>query len=176
MTGNNNIIHFQEETKMRLEKKSDSEIMWCRIIGIGSLIVVTVLCYLVGWLFATSDGFVTRTNIALARFGGNYFAQLASVAAPIIMFIVAYNHVANAKEGEVSFTPTTAGNYVYDGWVLKSIFAGILAIVAAVIVYLVAFGGTALLIKPLMIWVWIAQGGLSAVVFYLPFCKPLRTA
>ncbi|MBR1529686.1 MAG: hypothetical protein IJ642_10360 [Oscillospiraceae bacterium] len=145
-------------------------------VGIVALIVLTIICYVIGCVISQSDSFYLKTgiNMNLKVYGVRYFIQILSILAPVIMYSVAYHGYADRSETEYSFVKTDGGKpYVYSGWTVKAVIAGVLAAVLAFVIYLIAFGGTMVLIKPLLLWIWLLQAVLSVVVFFIPQCKPL---
>ena len=162
-----------------LTHKSKSEETAAMAIGIVCIAVLTIICYVAGYLYSQSDAFVRETAIhfIFKRHGFRYFSASLSMIVSIIMYCLEYKKIAGRSENEWSFTKTVGGaKYVYDGW---AVFAVVTAVVTGIVGFLIhcfAFQWQLDLVKPLMIWVLVGQSVLSGAVFALPFCKPLRNA
>lgn len=157
--------------------KTEQEASTSKILGIVFIVVSTLVCYLIGCVISQTDYFYEKTdiNLNLRVYGVKYFIQMISMAVPLIFYILVFNGVRDTPETKKSFIPTTGSlPYIYDGWTLKAVIAGVVTIVTAFIIYLIAFKGTMVLIKPLLIWVWLAQGIFSALTFFIQPFKPLK--
>lgn len=162
-----------------LKHKNSSEKTIARISGNAFIIILTALCYIVGAVASQSENFYRSTliNFSLALFGVQYIMQgVIGMIAPIIVYNIAFSSFFNRKPTDFAMAKANGGTakYIYSGWTFWAVLAGVLALIVAFIVYLIAFKGTMILVKPLMIWVWLAQAVLSSAVFYIPLCKPIK--
>ena len=157
------------------EKSDETKSM---VIGIVAIVVLTIICYIVGYLYSQSGGFVRKTAIhfIFARHGFRYFSSCISMVVSIVMYIIEYKKIAERSESKFSFIPVDGGSakFVYSGWSVFAVVTGVITAVAGFLIHCFAFNWQLNLVKPLMIWVLIAQAVLSAAVFFLPFCKPLK--
>lgn len=163
-----------------LTKKSKSEETTSMITGIVSIVILTLVCYITGYLYSQSGSFVDKTAIhfIFRRHGFRYFSSSLSMICAIIMYVIEYKKIAERKETEFSFIRTNGGSakYVYDGWLVFALVTAIVTSLVGFVIHCFAFRWELDLVKPLMIWVLICQGALSGAVFALPFCKPLKKA
>ncbi len=154
---------------MTYDHKTKPEENASLIMGIIAIIVITALCYAVGSYLVQS-----KINLNLKIYGGRFFSQALSVIAPLIIYAVKFKSVAGKKKTEVAFAKGDDGRpFVYDGWTVMAIVTCLVTIALAFVIYLAAFGGKMVLVK-VMLGVWIVQGILSALVFFVPAFKPLR--
>lgn len=157
--------------------KSTNEAKTSKIIGVVFIVVTTLICYIIGCAISQSDSFYDKTgiNLNLKIFGVKYFIQMISMLVPIIFYLVTFDKYYSRRDTEYAFTVTDGGRtYVYKGWTLAAVITGILPIVVAFVIYLIAFKGTMVLIKPLLLWVWLLQGVFSALTLFIPAFKPLK--
>ena len=157
--------------------KSKDEAKTSKIIGVVFIVVTTLICYIIGCAISQSDSFYDKTgiNLNLKIFGVKYFIQMISLIVPIIFYLVTFDKYYSTKDPEYSFTKTDSGKpYIYSGWTLSAVITGILPVAVAFVIYLIAFKGTMVLIKPLLLWVWLLQGIFSALTLFIPAFKPLK--
>ena len=157
--------------------KAKDEAKTSKIIGVVFIVITTLLCYIIGCAISQSDSFYDKTgiNLNLRVFGVKYFIQMISMLAPIIFYLITFDKYYNRKETEYAFTRTDGGRtFVFNGWTLSAIITGVLPVVVAFVIYLIAFKGTMVLVKPLLLWVWLLQGVFSALTLIIPAFKPLK--
>ena len=163
-----------------LIKKSKSESTTTMLIGIVCIVVLTILCYIGGYLYSQSDSFIQRTAIhfIFQKLGFRYFASSISMIVSIIMYIFEFKKIASRTSDKFSFIQMDGGStpYVYNGWAVFACVTGLITAIVGFIIHCIAFSWQLKLVKPLMIGVLIVQGILSGAVFALPFCKPLKRA
>ena len=163
-----------------LTHKSKSEETASMIIGIVCIAVLTIICYIAGYIYSQSNAFVESTNLhprAVSKYGFRYFSASISMIVSIVMYSLEYKKIAGRSEKEWSFTKTVGGaKYVYGGWTVTAVVTAVFTGVIGFLIHGFAFNWELNLVKPLMIWVLIGQSVLSGAVFALPFCKPLKNA
>ncbi|MBR1592044.1 MAG: hypothetical protein IJ666_03420 [Ruminococcus sp.] len=162
-----------------LTHKEKSEETTSMIIGIAAIAVLTIICYIVGYLYSQSGSFVDKWSIhfIFAKHGFRYFSAALSMIAAIIMYIIEYKKIAGRSENEWSCVPNVGGaKYIYSGWLAFAVITAVVTAVVGFLIHCFAFQWQLALVKPLMIWVLIGQAVLTGVVFALPFCKPLKNA
>lgn len=163
-----------------LTYKSKSEQTSSMAFGIVLIAVLTIVCYIVGYIASQSDSFVERTLIHLIfkKHGFRYFSAAFSMIVPICIYVWQFTQKAGRNTTQYSFIKVDGGNapYVYNGWTLWAVLSGVITLVVGFLIHCIAFKWQLDLVKPLMIWVLILQSVLSGAVFMLPFCKPLKNA
>jgi len=163
-----------------LDNRSKSSETVAMAMGIVFIAVATVICYIVGYLISQSDSFVEKTAIhfIFKRHGLRYFCSSFSMIVPIIMYAVKFKDIAGRDKSKYSFIKMDGGSadYVYKGWAVFALVTAVVTCVAGFLIHCIAFKWQLNLVKPLMIWVLLAQSSVSGLAFAMPFCKPLKKA
>lgn len=162
-----------------LVKKSKSEETTSMVLGIVAIFILTMICYIVGYVVTQSEGFVNSTSIhfIFKRQGFRYLSSAFSMIVAMIMYAVKFKNIAGRDSTKFSFIEKKGGaDFVLKGWTPFAFITGCVTLVVGFIIHMIAFQGTMILVKPLMIWVLLAQAVSSIVVFKLPFCQPLKKA
>ncbi len=160
-----------------LVKKSKSEETTAMVLGMVAIFIFTMICYIVGYVVTQSEGFVNNTSIhfIFKRQGFRYLSSALSMIVAMVMYAVKFKTIAGRDNAKFSFIQTTGGaDFVMKGWTPFAFVTGCVTLVVGFIIHLIAFQGTMILVKPLMIWVLLAQAVSSIIVFKLPFCQPLK--
>jgi len=149
------------------------------ILGIVFIIVITIICYVVGWSYSQTEGFSERTGLILSfpMVGKAYIAQSLSSLVAIIVYVIKFLNVAGRDQLHYRYAKTADKSlpFVYNDWTLFAVIAAVCTFAVSFVIYLIAFQSDMRLVAPLMLCVWLIQAALCVATFYIPLFKPLKS-
>lgn len=164
-----------------LKKREKSQETLAMVFGICAMIILSIICYIIGYLISQGDNFAPGTNYGLVikAHSIRFFISILSCIVPIIVYIIQFKQKANRSETDWSFIKIKGSGvapFVYKGWALWAVITGVVNWVAACLIHYFAFAQKLYLLKPIMVLVFSLQTIVCIAVFFIPAFKPLKRA